>query len=1738
MKAAVFPKAENGASQTFDGNRITLKAPSVVQMQIGPEDVARFERDGNDLVLVLDDGRILVIENFFVVTADGRNDLVFEDGNDVTWWAQYGDEWTGFDIAEIEESAAAPIPFLPLLAGAGLLAGGLAVAASGGGDDDSSSNIPPVALPETVMSPEDTPVRGNLLTNDTDPDGDPITVTGFEVSGNTYGPGETADIPGVGTITVNGDGSYVFTPVPDWNGNVPTVTYTVSDGKEGGTTTSTLDIEVTPGDDIVPDAVTTHAGDPVTTSVLANDDFENGDATITQVTPGAHGTVTINDDGTITYTPDDGYVGGDSYTYTVTSGGKEETTTVTVTVTNEPPEATGTIADQSNEDADGVASLDVSAFFSDEDDATLIYTAEGLPQGLEIDPLTGIISGTIDPSASQGGTTGVYSVTVTASDGNGGTVDQTFTWTVTNPAPIANDDAATTTEDTPVSGNVLGTGGSGDVADSDPDGDALSVTQFVIDGTTYAPGDQVVIAGAGTFTLGSDGVYNFTPAADWSGTVPTVSYTISDGEGGTDTADLVINVTPVNDTPTAEGTIGDQSDQDADGITPLDVTSFFSDIDSDTLTYDASGLPDGLTIDPQTGVISGTIDNSASQGGASGVHTVTVTATDGDGASVDQTFTWTVTNPIPTANDDSATTTEDTPVSGNVLTGGGAGDVADSDPDGDSLSVTQFTVDGQSHNAGDEATIDGVGTFTLRSDGAYTFTPDADWNGTVPNVTYTVTDGEGGTDTANLVITVTPVNDTPVIVEPNQFESVIEAGHLDDGTSVPGTPSASGSFTATDADGDTLTWSVLGAPNATYGEFSIDPATGDWTYILDNTLPATQALNEGDSVPLTYEVQVADGNGGTETRTVTITITGTNDRPVANADSGAVTEAGVENGGNTAVPGILESTGDVLVNDTDVDDGETATLTVSNVSFGGSTGAVGSALTGAYGSLLLNADGTYTYTLDNDDPDTQALAQGATVTEEFNYTTVDANGATSTSTLTITITGTNDQPEITSTSADATGDVTEQGTGNPGEDATTGGTLAASDVDDGASQTWSVATTNGTYGTIGIDPVTGEWTYTLDNSRPETQALNNGETRTETFTARVTDEHGAYSEEVITVIVNGSNDDVAGTGDATVPVTEDSDRTGTLQDYVTDVDDILTVSEFRIDVDGDGTDEVFGPGDTVPLQDALGNDIGTLTIEDNGDYSFSPAHNYSGEVPTITYVMAESGGGSSVEQQLTLEIAKISDAPGLQATKMVGTDEDEPATLDLVPPVITDTVTGTNDYLERLGAITLTIAGAGAAGATLMLNGTELTAVDGTVTIVLTDVPHINDVPAANPAAGVYHMTSAEYAAIQANPAAEDHRNFSVEVVATSYEVDANGDVLDGVPGRSSNQIVTVEVYAATDGADLATSQTELTFGEDSSIDLSDYLSATLTSTDANPGNDTDGSELYSYTISGLPAGTVVTINGTDYTANAAGTVTSAESNSFTATPNIVIRPPSDFSGDMDAVTVTLTTRDTDGDSTPTPLTDTSSVTLNLNVTPVAGDVTAGNVSGPEDTAIAFLARVAVTDTGSGSEVINSVSFEVPTGWTVTEPASSSGWTYELSGTTGTITFNSDPDTGTVLNEAARETILDAFTIRPPAHSSADETIALSIETTDSSTVDGAIVSDTQTVSRDVNVTVTPVAERTDTDSDGVGGNDVTMIGDHVYSASGFEDEWFNLATDGTFALAEGWSDADGDETLYAVLSR
>ena len=333
------------------------------------------------------------------------------------------------------------------------------------------------------------------------------------------------------------------------------------------------------------------------------------------------------------------------------------------------------------------------------------------------------------------------------------------------------------------------------------------------------------------------------------------------------------------------------------------------------------------------------------------------------------------------------------------------------------------------------------GSYTLTAAGVWTYTLNNS-NAAVQalNVGQTLTDTFTATTvdgTAQLVtVTINGANDAAVI-SGVASGSVTEAGEINNGA--PGTPAATGDLNAADVDNPSDAWTAVSSPAASasgFGSYTLT-AAGVWTYTLNNSNTTVQALNAGQTLTDTFTATTVDGTA----KVVTITINGSNDTPAAAADNNAadpVTESGV-NPGNTPFAGDPSAAGNVLTNDLDVDSGDTKTVVAVN----GEATNVGKALVGTYGTLTLLANGSWSYALDNADPDTNALAQGQTASDVFTYTMADASGATSSAPLTISITGTNDAPDIVIRSGDnATANLTETGTG-----LTTNGTLTVTDPD-------------------------------------------------------------------------------------------------------------------------------------------------------------------------------------------------------------------------------------------------------------------------------------------------------------------------------------------------------------------------------------------------------------------------------------------------------------------------------------------------------------------------------------------------------------------------------------------------------------------------------------------------------------------------------------------------------------------
>ena len=551
------------------------------------------------------------------------------------------------------------------------------------------------------------------------------------------------------------------------------------------------------------------------------------------------GQFTLNSDGTFVFAAGSDFdqlsVGESATTsinYTISDGqGGTDTATITVTVTgtNSAPTTLGTIPPQVGTDGAVVAPLDITAFFDEADASdTLTYSDAGtLPPGLTLDPNTGIINGTVTPSAS---TTGPYTVQISATDQSGDTAVQTFTWTIDNPGPVATDDNFTTAQTTALAGNLV-TDDNGSGVDQDSDGDTIVVRG--VNGNTANVSTPIAGTNGGVFTVNPDGSYAFDTQADFDNLAAgetrdtQITYTSTDNEGGTSVATVTVTVTGTNDDPFAIGTIPSQNDLDNSTVTPLDVTPYFGETDStDTLTFDTgTTLPPGLSIDPATGIISGTTDSDASSGGP---YVVVVTATDTQGAVITQTFNWNVTDLGPVALDDDFTTNQGGSLGGNVVTVDN-GNGVDFDTDGDTITVQ--SVNGSAANLSSPVAGSTGGIFTVNPDGSYQFSAGSDFDdlgageARDTTITYTITDGNSSA-TATVTVTINGVNDTPT-----NNGSIPNQTDVDSSTIAP--LDVTGFFSDVDAT-DTLTFSQSGLPTG----LTLDSATG----IINGTPAANASL--------------------------------------------------------------------------------------------------------------------------------------------------------------------------------------------------------------------------------------------------------------------------------------------------------------------------------------------------------------------------------------------------------------------------------------------------------------------------------------------------------------------------------------------------------------------------------------------------------------------------------------------------------------------------------------------------------------------------------------------------------------------------------------------------------------------------------------------------------------------------------------------------------------------------------
>ncbi|MGF1779688.1 VCBS domain-containing protein, partial [Vibrio nomapromontoriensis] len=800
-----------------------------------------------------------------------------------------------------------------------------------------------------------------------------------------------------------------------------------------------------------------------------------------------------------------------------------------------------------------------------------------------------------------------------------------------------------------------------------------------------------------------------------------ILYTVDDGRGAENsvqTGGVLLTINPINDIPdiidvgsadvVEAGSLDDGTN--VDGIATAEGQIIATDDDTDAvLSYGVENVSNEygtLSVDALTGEWVFTLDNNAPatqalKEGESVDTTFTITVTDDKGAQVTQTLPITIegTNDVPTfgaSGDTTGMVTEsgDGAASNSVATGV----LAATDVDADAILDYQV-IDG----------LTDFGEMTFDDEGKWTFTLDNESNATQAltegeikqlDFVVTVTDEYGAVSREVVSITITGTNDTPVIDDLTGTTGLVtEAGHLDDGTVVTGTATASDTINASDVDG-TITFTYQGQSD--FGSFEIDAQTGVWSFQLDNDSAAAQALREGQETSVVFDVIATDEIGAFVTQPVTITIVGTNDQPTILSSSdlqGSVTESGHLDDG-TLVDGVATATGTLIGSDVDASANLTFFIEDGNSDFG---------------TMTVDPDGTWEFTLDNETSQSQSLKEGEVHNETFTVTVRDEFGAVNTEVITIAITGTNDQPVFTSSST-LTGEVTESGHNDDGTEVagtpTASGVLFGSDVDSDALLTFSTDDGSSDYGDLSV-AADGTWLFTLNNDSAQTQALKEGQKQDVNFSVKVTDEFGAVNTEMVTITITGTND---------VPVIEDSSVvTGSVieagDDNVPGVD-IATGNIVATDVDADSVASFSYSGES---------DFGTFVIDPvSGDWTFTLDNDADatqalkdGQVQDVTYTVSVTDDkGAVTSQDVVITITGSNDS----ATVISGDSDELTEDVAVVGNnliaseqlVISDEDAGENVFNAGAGASVGTTLGS----LSILADGTWTYTIDNTLTQV------------------------------------------------------------------------------------------------------------------------------------------------------------------------------------------------------------------------------------------------------------------------------------------------------------------------------------------------------------------------------------------------------------------------------------
>ncbi|ABI37464.1 putative outer membrane adhesin like protein [Shewanella sp. MR-4] len=1059
-----------------------------------------------------------------------------------------------------------------------------------------------------------------------------------------------------------------------------------------------------------------------------------------------------------------------------------------------------------------------------------------------------------------------------------------------SPSVLVND-SITVDEDTVASGNVL---------DNDSDADnVLSVVGFNINGTDFAAGTVVTLEG-GSFILNADGSYTFTPNENWNGQVPVITYTTNTGS----TATLTINVTPVddpsvlaNDTNTvAEDTVatGNVLDNDTDVDSSLSVVSF---------TVSGSTFAAGTTVALEGGSLVLNADGSYSftpnENWNGQVPVITYTTNTGSTATLTINVT-PVDDPSVLANDTN-TVAEDTVATGNVL---------DNDTDVDSsLSVVSFTVSGSTFAAGTTVTLEG-GSLVLNADGSYSFTPNADWNGQVPVITYTTNTGS----TATLTINVTPVDDPSVLANDTNTvdEDTVATGNvLDNDTDVDSSLSVV-SFTvsgSTFAAGTTVALEggslVLNAD----GSYSFTP-NADW----NGQVPViTYTTNTGSTATLTINVTpVADG-----APSVTITTDTNDDGFISNAELGGATDVSVTIGlggtGANAGDTLTVNGVDYVLTQEDINngyvnltlpapaEGETITVVATITDPAGNTSPEGSD-----SALLDTTAPTITVSAPDDTRDTTPTITGTTDAAPGSVITIvvtDSNGVQQTLTTTVNPDGTyavdviNPIPHGGYT---ATATVTDPA-GNTGN-ATDNGNVDIKIDEDGDGNTVAITSITQDTGSSSSDFITNDNTLvfhgTVDLDDNSTLAVTiNGVTYT-TANGLVIDAQGNWSVDLTgTVLPDGTYPVVA-----TVTDVAGNSKTVT-QDVVIDT---------KIDEDGDGNTVAITSitQDTgSSSSDFITNDNtlvfhGTVDLDDNSTLAVT--------INGVTYTTAnglviDAQGNWSVDLTGTVlpdgtypVVATVTDIAGntTSATQdvivdtQIGLGRDNAVT---ITSITEDTGSSNTDFITNDNTLVFqgTVELDGNSNLVVTINGVEYTIGNG---LVIDANGHWSvDLTGTVLPDGTYPVVAT------VTDVAGNSKTVTQDVVIDT-KIDEDGD-------GNTVAITSITQDTGSSSSDFITNDNTLVFHGTVDLDDNSTLAVTINGVTYTTANglviDAQGNWSVDLTGTVLPDGTYPVV----------ATVTDVAGNSKTVTQDVVIDTKIDEDGDGNTVAITSITQDTGSSS-------------------------------------------------------------------------------------------------------------------------------------------------------------------------------------------------------------------------------